>query len=190
MLEARALVKQFGGLRAVDQVTFSVGPSEVLGYLGPNGSGKTTTVNMLVGLIQPTAGQVHFGGQDIWQDIVTYRRRVGYVPEEPNLYPYLTGREYLQLVGRFARPSGSGARQEDRGAAWSVLARARQPLAPLLVLEGHAAEGAHQRGARAQSRPAGVRRTDVRPRRGFRGRVPAPDQGAGSRGQDGALQLS
>jgi ABC-2 type transport system ATP-binding protein len=100
MLEARALVKQFGGLRAVDQVTFSVGPSEVLGYLGPNGSGKTTTVNMLVGLIQPTAGQVHFGGQDIWQDIVAYRRRVGYVPEEPNLYPYLTGREYLQLVGR------------------------------------------------------------------------------------------
>lgn len=100
MLEARALVKQFGGLRAVDEVTFAVRPSEVLGYLGPNGSGKTTTVNMLVGLIQPTRGQVCFGGQDIWQDIVAYRRRVGYVPEEPNLYPYLTGREYLQLVGR------------------------------------------------------------------------------------------
>ena len=100
MLEARALVKQFGGLRAVDQVTFSVGPSEVLGYLGPNGSGKTTTVNMLVGLVQPTRGQVCIDGQDIWQDIVAYRRRVGYVPEEPNLYPYLTGREYLQLVGR------------------------------------------------------------------------------------------
>lgn len=100
MLEARGLVKRFGGVRAVDDVSFGVRPSEVLGYLGPNGSGKTTTVNLLVGLIQPTRGQVLFGGHDIWDDIVAYRRRVGYVPEEPNLYPYLTGREYLELVGR------------------------------------------------------------------------------------------
>ena len=100
MLEARALIKRFGGVRAVDDVSFVVRPSEVLGYLGPNGSGKTTTVNMLVGLIQPTRGQVVFEGHDIWDDIVAYRRRVGYVPEEPNLYPYLTGREYLELVGR------------------------------------------------------------------------------------------
>lgn len=100
MLEARALIKRFGGVRAVDEVSFAVRPSEVLGYLGPNGSGKTTTVNMLVGLIEPTRGYVLFDGHDIWDDIVAYRRRVGYVPEEPNLYPYLTGREYLELVGR------------------------------------------------------------------------------------------
>ena len=100
MLEARGLVKHFGGIRAVDDVSFTVRPSEVLGYLGPNGSGKTTTVNMLVGLIQPTRGQVLVGGGDIWDGIVEFRRRVGYVPEEPNLYPYLTGREYLELVGR------------------------------------------------------------------------------------------
>ena len=100
MLEARALIKRFGGVRAVDEVSFAVRPSEVLGYLGPNGSGKTTTVNMLVGLIEPTRGHVLFDGHDIWDDIVAYRRRVGYVPEEPNLYPYLTGREYLELVGR------------------------------------------------------------------------------------------
>jgi len=99
MLEVRDLVKQFGGVRAVDRVSFAVRPSEVLGYLGPNGSGKTTTVNMVVGLIQPTHGTVTYGGQDIWQDIVAFRRRVGYVPEEPNLYSYLTGREYLELVG-------------------------------------------------------------------------------------------
>jgi ABC-2 type transport system ATP-binding protein len=55
---------------------------------------------MLVGLMQPTRGHVLFDGRDIWDDIVAYRRRVGYVPEEPNLYPYLTGREYLELVGR------------------------------------------------------------------------------------------
>ncbi len=100
MLEARGLVKRFGGTMAVNDVSFTVGPSEVLGYLGPNGSGKTTTVNMLVGLLQPTSGHVRFDGCDIWDDIVSYRRGVGYVPEEPNLYPYLTGREYLELVGR------------------------------------------------------------------------------------------
>jgi len=100
MLEVRDLTKQFGGLRAVDGVSFTVRPSEVLGYLGPNGSGKTTTVNMVVGLIQPTHGAVTFDGQDIWRDIVAFRQRVGYVPEEPNLYSYLTGREYLELVGR------------------------------------------------------------------------------------------
>ena len=100
MLEARGLVKRFGSLSAVNDVSFTVQPSEVLGYLGPNGSGKTTTVNMLVGLLQPTRGSVRFDGVDIWDDIVGYRRRVGYVPEEPNLYPYLTGREYLELVGR------------------------------------------------------------------------------------------
>ena len=107
MLEARGLVKRFGGVRAVDDVSFAVRPSEVLGYLGPNGSGKTITVNMLVGLIQPTRGQVRFDGRDIWDDIVEFRRRVGYVPEEPNLYPYLTGREYLELVGRLrSLPAG------------------------------------------------------------------------------------
>jgi ABC-2 type transport system ATP-binding protein len=112
MLEACGLVKRFGALCAVDQVSFSVRPSEVLGYLGPNGSGKTTTVNMLVGLIQPTRGRVQFRGQDIWDDIVAYRRLVGYVPEEPNLYPYLTGREYLELVGRLRNlPAGVLARK-------------------------------------------------------------------------------
>ena len=100
MLEACGLVKRFGGTVAVNDVSFAVGPSQVLGYLGPNGSGKTTTVNMLVGLLRPTRGHVRFDGRDIWDDIVGYRRRVGYVPEEPNLYPYLTGREYLELVGR------------------------------------------------------------------------------------------
>jgi len=100
MLEAHGLVKLYGGTRAVDGVSFAVKPSDVLGYLGPNGSGKTTTVNMIVGLTQPTRGSVRLDGADIWQDIVGFRRRVGYVPEEPHLYPYLTGREYLDLVGR------------------------------------------------------------------------------------------
>jgi len=80
-------------------VSFRVRPGEILGYLGPNGSGKTTTVNMIMGLVEPTLGEVLFEGKPILRDPVAFRRRVGYVPEEPNLYPFLSGREYLELVG-------------------------------------------------------------------------------------------
>jgi ABC-2 type transport system ATP-binding protein len=100
MLEARGLAKWYSGIPAVKDVSFTIRPGEVLGYLGPNGSGKTTTVNMLVGMLEPSQGVVLFEGSDIRGNLVEYRRRVGYVPEEPHLYPFLSGREYLQLVGR------------------------------------------------------------------------------------------
>jgi ABC-2 type transport system ATP-binding protein len=100
MLEAKSLTKLYSGIPAVKDVSFSVKPGEVLGCLGPNGSGKTTTVSMVVGLLDPTGGQVLFEGRDVQDDLVGFRRRVGYVPEEPHLYPFLSGREYLQLVGR------------------------------------------------------------------------------------------
>ena len=100
MLEANHLVKRFFGVAAVDEVTFVVRPGEIVGYLGPNGSGKTMTARMLTGLLTPTSGIVSFNGRDIAADMVGYRRRLGYVPEEPHLYPFLSGREYLQLIGR------------------------------------------------------------------------------------------
>ena len=100
MLEAKNLTKLYSGIPAVKDVSFSVKPGEILGYLGPNGSGKTTTVSMVVGLLDPTGGRVLFEGRDVQDDLVGFRRRVGYVPEEPHLYPFLSGREYLQLVGR------------------------------------------------------------------------------------------
>lgn len=100
MIEARHLVKRFSGVPAVHDVSVRVDPGQTLGYLGPNGSGKTTTLNLLLGLIEPSDGVVLFDGHDIQEDLVGYRRRVGYVPEEPHLYPYLSGREYLELVGR------------------------------------------------------------------------------------------
>lgn len=99
MLEARGLTKYYGSVLAVHQIDFRLEPGQVLGYLGPNGSGKSTTVKMLTGLLQPTDGEVLFEGQDIQRDLVAYRRHLGYVPEEANLYPYLTGQEYLELVG-------------------------------------------------------------------------------------------
>jgi ABC-2 type transport system ATP-binding protein len=98
MLDVRGLTKWYGGILAVSDVTFTLSAGEVLGYLGPNGSGKTTTVSMLTGLVEPSGGLVLFDGEDIAGDPVEFRRHVGYVPEEPHLYPFLSGREYLQLV--------------------------------------------------------------------------------------------
>jgi ABC-2 type transport system ATP-binding protein len=99
MLEARGLTKYYGSVLAVQSIDFSLDPGQVLGYLGPNGSGKSTTVKMLIGLLEPTHGQVLFQGKNIQQDLVGFRKHLGYVPEEANLYPYLTGQEYLELVG-------------------------------------------------------------------------------------------
>jgi ABC-2 type transport system ATP-binding protein len=100
MLEVRNLTKSYNNIPVVDRVSFVIRPGEILGYLGPNGAGKSTTVKMLTGLIEPTSGSIHFDGQDIRAGMKAFQRRLGYVPEEPHLYPHLSGREYLQLAGR------------------------------------------------------------------------------------------
>lgn len=100
MLEVVNLTKKYLRRPAVNQVSFTIGPGEVLGYLGPNGSGKSTTVKMLTGLLEPDGGQVLYQGREVRQNLIEYKATLGYVPEEPQLYPYLTGREYLQLAGR------------------------------------------------------------------------------------------
>jgi ABC-2 type transport system ATP-binding protein len=100
MLEVRHVSKRYGAVTAVRELNFSVGPGEVLGYLGPNGSGKSTTVKMLVGLMPPSRGQILFDGQDVQDDLIEYKAQVGYVPEEAHVYTYLTGPEYLRLIGR------------------------------------------------------------------------------------------
>ncbi len=100
MLEVTGLTKKFSGVPVLNGVSFAVNPHEVSGYLGPNGAGKSTTVKILTGLIEPSDGSITWNGTDISRSLVEYRSRLGYVPEEPLVYPYLTGREYLQLVGR------------------------------------------------------------------------------------------
>jgi ABC-2 type transport system ATP-binding protein len=99
MLEAVHLTKRYASIPAVQDLSFSLRPGQVLGCLGPNGSGKSTTVKMLTGLLVPSRGIVHFNGRSIQDDLNTYRRKLGYVPEEAHLYPFLTGWEYLELVG-------------------------------------------------------------------------------------------
>jgi ABC-type lipopolysaccharide export system ATPase subunit len=98
MLQARDLTKTYASIPAVKDVTFSLESGQVLGCLGPNGSGKSTTVKMLIGLLEPTHGKVLFKGDDIRKDLVGFRKCLGYVPEEANLYPYLSGYEYLEMV--------------------------------------------------------------------------------------------
>ncbi len=99
VIEVKNLTKNYAGLPAVNAVNFAIRGGEVLGYLGHNGAGKSTTVKMLAGLLEPTRGEVLFHGSDIRTDLAGYKRRVGYVPEESHLYSFLTGWEYLDLVG-------------------------------------------------------------------------------------------
>jgi len=100
LLELRNVFKRFGGFLAVNDVSFSVRAGEITGYLGPNGSGKSTTLKMVTGLIEPTRGEILFEGVPIQSDPIAYKRRMGYVPEEPHLYSHLTGLEYLTLVAQ------------------------------------------------------------------------------------------
>jgi len=100
MLELRNVSKHFSGIAAVDDVSFCAHPGEVTGYLGPNGSGKSTTMKMITGLIEMTFGQILFEGTPIQDDLIAYKRRMGYVPEEPYLYTHLSGAEYLTMVSQ------------------------------------------------------------------------------------------
>jgi ABC-2 type transport system ATP-binding protein len=99
MLEARSLTKYYSAIPAVRGLSFQLEPGGVLGLLGPNGSGKSTTVSILTGLLEPSGGDVLFDGRDVRDDLLAYKARIGYVPEEAVLYTYLTGPEYLSLVG-------------------------------------------------------------------------------------------
>lgn len=100
MLELRRVTKLFSGIPAVNDVSFIAHAGEVTGYLGPNGSGKSTTLKMITGLIEPTEGEILYRGRPIAEDRIGYKQRLGYVPEEPQLYPHLAGAEYLEMVGQ------------------------------------------------------------------------------------------
>lgn len=99
MLEVVDVSKNYRGVLAVRTLSLTARPGEVVGLLGPNGSAKTTTVRMLVGLMRPSRGAIQWRGTDIQQHLLEYQRVVGYVPEEPRLYAYLTAPEYLELIG-------------------------------------------------------------------------------------------
>ncbi len=150
MLEAVHLTKRYASLPAVQDLSFSLRPGQVLGCLGPNGSGKSTTVKMLTGLLQPTRGMVQFDGHNIQEDLAAYRKLLGYVPEEPHLYPYLSGWEYLELIGTLRGMERYRPRKEDRFPARTVLAASQPARHDRIVLEGNAA--AHSADCRHHGR--------------------------------------
>lgn len=138
MLEIQHLFRSFRGIPAVQDVSFRISPGEVVGFLGPNGAGKSTTVKMITGLLRPDDGHMLLNGKEIRDDMVAFRGILGYVPEEAQLYTYMSGLEYLQLVGRL------------RGMNEDLIEARATGLLKLLNLEGwqHTPISAYSKGMR------------------------------------------
>lgn len=98
VIECQGLTRDFGSLRAVDHLDLNVRPGELFGFLGPNASGKTTTIKMMTGLLRPTEGTAKIGGFDIQKNPLAAKRILGYIPDTPFLYDKLTGREFLGFM--------------------------------------------------------------------------------------------
>jgi len=99
-LELKGITKNYNVFPAVDNVSFSVAPGEILGYLGPNGAGKTTTIKILAGLLDQTEGRIFYKGEDVKKDLYGFKKKIGYVPEQSEIYPHLSAYDYLLMVGR------------------------------------------------------------------------------------------
>ena len=94
-IETKNLTKFYGKNKGIENLTFSVKKGEIFGFLGPNGSGKTTTIRTLLGLLKPTSGEAYIFGRSIRDDIVEIKKNIGYIPGDLNLYGHLTGKQFL-----------------------------------------------------------------------------------------------
>lgn len=113
-IEAINLSKTYGTHEAVKNISLQVNKGEIFGFLGPNGAGKTTTIKMMTGLLEPTEGHVLLNGINIWDTPLEAKRIIAYVPDQPNLYPKLTGWEYLQFVAEIFELSSSELQNRGR----------------------------------------------------------------------------
>ena len=114
MIEVQHLTKRYGPLKAVDDVSFTVERGEIFGFLGPNGAGKTTTMRVLTGYMPPSEGRAVVAGFDVFDQPIEAKRRTGYLPETPPLYPEMTVRDYLAFVARIKGvPRGERASRLD-----------------------------------------------------------------------------
>jgi len=98
MIEAKNLTKKFGDLVAVNGINLSIKGGEIYGFLGPNGAGKTTTIRMLTGSLTPTSGEIYILGMDMNKHSIEIKKRIGVVPEEPNMYENLKGLEFIDFI--------------------------------------------------------------------------------------------
>jgi ABC-2 type transport system ATP-binding protein len=111
MIEAVALTKSYGSRLALNDVSFTVGKGEIVGFLGPNGAGKTTTMRILTGFLPATGGDARVAGFDVFDSPMEVKRRVGYLPESPPLYPELTVGDYLLFIAELRGFSGRARHQ-------------------------------------------------------------------------------
>ena len=116
MIEVQNLSKHYGPVRAVDDVSFRAEAGEILGFLGPNGAGKTTTMRIITGYMPASAGKASVAGFDVFEQPLEAKRRTGYLPETPPLYPDMTVREYLNFVARI-----KGVHKDIRGRVDAVM---------------------------------------------------------------------
>jgi ABC-2 type transport system ATP-binding protein len=114
VIEVQHLTKRYGRVTAVDDLTFRVERGEILGFLGPNGAGKTTTMRILTGYMPATEGKAIVAGFDVFDQPIEAKRRTGYLPETPPLYPEMTVREYLQFVAKIKIKGVSASERRSR----------------------------------------------------------------------------
>ena len=115
MIEVQHVTKRYGPVAAVNDVSFRVEAGQILGFLGPNGAGKTTTMRVLTGYLPPTEGTATIAGFDVLDEPLEVKRRTGYLPESPPLYPDMTVREYLTFIARINRlPAAERGSRIDR----------------------------------------------------------------------------
>jgi ABC-2 type transport system ATP-binding protein len=165
ILETNGLTKRYGKLTAVDHVSLSVEKGQVFGFLGPNGSGKTTTIGMLLGIITPSGGSFRMFGRDGGDELHSARRRIGATLETPNFYPYLSGRDNLRVaaqikgvaedrIGEALDIVGLAGRQRDAFRKYSLGMKQRLALAatmlgdPELIILDEPANGLDPEGMR------------------------------------------
>jgi ABC-2 type transport system ATP-binding protein len=146
VISVEAVTKRYGEQRGIEDVSFTVEAGEILGFLGPNGAGKTTTLRILTGYLPPAAGTVRVGGHELWAEPMAVRRQIGYLPENPPLYPDMSVRDYLGFI---ADLRGVGRRK--RTAAVERAAERTDTADVLGRLIGHLSKGYRQRIGLAQA---------------------------------------
>src|ERR1700734_2190240 len=106
MISVKDLTKRYARTTAVDQISFEVAKGQIVGFLGPNGAGKTTTMRMLTCFMPPSAGTAQVAGFDVLEQPLEVKKRIGYLPETPPIYPEMETAEYLKFVGKLKGLSG------------------------------------------------------------------------------------
>jgi ABC-2 type transport system ATP-binding protein len=190
MLELRNVYKRFSGIPAVEDVSFSARAGEVTGYLGPNGSGKSTTMKLITGLIELSAGIIVFEDKPIRDNLIAYKQRMGYVPEEPYLYTHQTGHEYLTMVAQLRNLPAKQSAEKIDGLLRLLALHGDRHVSMSSYSKGIAPKGASCRRAAPQPRSHPPGRTIFGPRCRLGAGAAESHPGAGGSRQSGAIQLS